>query len=91
MLPLVRSARYGVWMAASRALLFYRLPSRGSQRELDSLISREGSFLLNILLLVAVAFAVLWGTVSPILTELVRGVKMTIGPLSSAGSPAPSL
>ena len=41
-------------------------------------MSREATFLFNNLLLLALAFAVLWGVVFPILSEAVRGVRATV-------------
>ena len=61
-------------------LLRARMPLLKSTNELDSLISRESSFLLNNLLLVGAAFAVFLGTMFPIISEAVRGVKITVGP-----------
>jgi cytochrome c-type biogenesis protein CcmF len=60
-------------------LLLHRLPALRSDHRLDSFVSRESSFLFNNLLLVGAAFAVLWGTLFPILSEAVRGVKITVG------------
>jgi cytochrome c-type biogenesis protein CcmF len=48
--------------------------------QLESMLSREAAFLFNNLLLVGIAFSVLWGTLFPILSELVRGSKITVGP-----------
>src|SRR3954454_8793751 len=48
--------------------------------QLESVVSREAAFLFNNLLLVGIAFSVLWGTLFPILSELVRGTKITVGP-----------
>jgi cytochrome c-type biogenesis protein CcmF len=48
--------------------------------QLESVLSREAAFLFNNLLLVGIAFSVLWGTLFPILSELVRGSKITVGP-----------
>jgi cytochrome c-type biogenesis protein CcmF len=48
--------------------------------ELESVLSREAAFLFNNLLLVGIAFSVLWGTLFPILSELVQGTKITVGP-----------
>jgi cytochrome c-type biogenesis protein CcmF len=62
----------------STALLWFRLPQLKSEDELDSMVSRESSFLLNNLLLVGAAFAVFWGTVFPLISEAVRGVKVTV-------------
>src|SRR6266704_1423092 len=64
----------------SVGLLLHRLPALQSENRLDSFVSRESSFLFNNLLLVGAAFAVLWGTLFPILSEAVRGVKITVGP-----------
>ena len=44
------------------------------------MVSREAAFLFNNLLLVGIAFSVLWGTLFPILSEAVRGTKITVGP-----------
>jgi cytochrome c-type biogenesis protein CcmF len=44
------------------------------------MVSREAAFLYNNLLLVGIAFSVLWGTLFPILSEAVRGSKITVGP-----------
>src|SRR5438270_8929052 len=51
-----------------------------SENKLQSLISRESSFLFNNLVLFASCFAVLWGTIFPILSEWVQGHKVTVGP-----------
>jgi cytochrome c-type biogenesis protein CcmF len=67
-------------LTVSLGLLFYRLPELKSENELDSLFSREAAFLLNNLVFVGLAFATFWGTVFPILSEWVRGVKITVGP-----------
>jgi cytochrome c-type biogenesis protein CcmF len=47
---------------------------------LDSFLSRESSFLYNNLILVGITFATLWGTLFPVISEAVRGVKITVGP-----------
>ena len=51
-----------------------------SEHKLESLVSRESSFLFNNLLLLAACFTVLWGTLFPILSEWVQGHKVTVGP-----------
>ncbi|HEV2341698.1 MAG TPA: heme lyase CcmF/NrfE family subunit [Candidatus Acidoferrales bacterium] len=51
-----------------------------SDNQLDSVISRESSFLFNNLILLAACFAVLWGTIFPILTEWFEGSKISVGP-----------
>jgi len=50
-----------------------------SDNQLDSLVSRESSFLFNNLVLLAGCFAVLWGTLFPILSEWVVGSKVSVG------------
>jgi cytochrome c-type biogenesis protein CcmF len=51
-----------------------------SDNQLDSLVSRESSFLFNNLVLLAACFAVLWGTLFPVLSEAVAGSKISVGP-----------
>src|SRR4026209_1593500 len=64
----------------SFTLLYTRWPQLEAEVQLESMLSREAAFLFNNLLLVGVAFSVLWGTLFPILSELVRGSKITVGP-----------
>jgi cytochrome c-type biogenesis protein CcmF len=59
--------------ASSLALIFARLPLLRAKTKLESLVSREASFLYNNLLLVAFCLTILWGVVFPILSEAVRG------------------
>ncbi|MGE5262837.1 MAG: heme lyase CcmF/NrfE family subunit [Acidobacteriota bacterium] len=78
----------GVWFLsfialvtlAATALLFTRLKLLRSEREIDSLLSREAFFLLNNLLFIGAAFAILWGTVYPLFSEMVYNQKLTVGP-----------
>jgi cytochrome c-type biogenesis protein CcmF len=65
---------------ASFALYATRLPVLTAETRLESMVSREASFLFNNLLLIGIAFSVLWGTLFPILSELVQGTKVTVGP-----------
>ena len=51
-----------------------------SEHRLESLVSRESSFLFNNLVLLISCFAVLWGTLFPVLSEAVTGSKVTVGP-----------
>ena len=60
-------------------LLAWRWDALGAQGELDSIVSRESAFLLNNVLLVAAAFTVFFGTVFPLLSEAVRGAKVSVG------------
>jgi cytochrome c-type biogenesis protein CcmF len=60
-------------------LLAWRWDRLHAQGELDSVVSRESVFLLNNVFLVAAAFTVFFGTVFPLLSEAVRGVKVSVG------------
>jgi len=59
-------------------LLIKRLPQLRSDHRLESVISRESSFLFNNLFLVGMMFAILWGTMFPVISEAVRGVKISV-------------
>ncbi|HXT17947.1 MAG TPA: heme lyase CcmF/NrfE family subunit [Gemmatimonadaceae bacterium] len=61
-------------------LVATRLPNLEAKAELESMVSREAAFLYNNLLLCGIAFAVLWGTVFPIISEWVKNEKITVGP-----------
>ncbi len=60
-------------------LLAWRWDALRAQGELDSVVSRESAFLLNNVLLVAATFTVFFGTVFPLLSEAIRGVKVSVG------------
>jgi cytochrome c-type biogenesis protein CcmF len=68
-----------VAVAASLALVFWRLPHLRSPTKLESPISREAAFLYNNLLLLALCLAILWGVVYPMLSEAVRGEAVVLG------------
>src|SRR5207302_8174582 len=59
-----------------------RLRNLEAKAELESMASREAAFLYNNLVLVGIAFAVLWGTLFPILSQWATGAekKITVGP-----------
>jgi cytochrome c-type biogenesis protein CcmF len=65
--------------AGSLALIFLRLPLLRAQTRLESLVSREATFLYNNLLLVALSLTILWGVVYPLLSEAVTGEAATVG------------
>jgi cytochrome c-type biogenesis protein CcmF len=68
-------------LALSLALVFARLPLLRSRTRLESLVSREATFLYNNLLLVALCLTILWGVVWPLLSEAVRGeASVVAGP-----------
>ena len=61
-------------------LVTTRLKDLEAKASLESMVSREAAFLYNNVVLVGIAFSVLWGTIFPIITEAVRGEKITVGP-----------
>src|ERR687888_213777 len=76
----------GAWFLAfvvisslfSLGLILQRLPLLKARTKLESLVSREATFLYNNLLLVALCLTILWGVVYPILSEAVRGIRSTV-------------
>jgi cytochrome c-type biogenesis protein CcmF len=66
-------------IAFSAAMIFFRLPLLRSKTKLESLISREATFLYNNLLLVALCLTILWGVAWPILSEAIRGESVVVG------------
>src|SRR2546423_2083785 len=63
----------------SAALIIWRLPLLRARTRLQTLVSREAAFLYNNLLLVAFTLTVLWGVAFPLLSEAVRGGRITVG------------
>ena len=59
-------------------LLLTRLDALKSENRLDSVVSRESSFLFNNLALLGSMFAVLWGTIFPIISEFFQNEKRTV-------------
>ena len=70
----------GVIMLVCLFFFFKNRDHLKSEHKLESLASRESSFLFNNLLLLVSCFTVLWGTLFPILSEWVEGHKITVGP-----------
>ncbi len=68
-----------VVVAFSVGLVLVRLPLLRSRTRLESLVSREATFLYNNLLLVALCLTILWGVIFPILSQAVRGEASTVG------------
>jgi len=64
----------------SVALVVWRLPDLRSTARLDSLLSREAFFLLNNLVLLALALVIFWGTFFPLISEAVTGTEASVGP-----------
>jgi cytochrome c-type biogenesis protein CcmF len=70
----------GVMLVVAFGLLGWRYEKLRSNRHLESMFCREAMFLFNNLLLVTIAFTVLWGTVYPVLVEAFTGDKISVGP-----------
>jgi cytochrome c-type biogenesis protein CcmF len=66
--------------AATAYLILDRLDYLKSESQLESVLSRESSFLFNNLILLASCFAVLWGTLFPVISEAFTGEQITVGP-----------
>jgi cytochrome c-type biogenesis protein CcmF len=70
---------------AVAALLFFvplwlRRHQLRSPNRLESALSREASFLINNWIFIGILLVVFWGTLFPVITEAVRGSKITVGP-----------
>lgn len=61
-------------------VLLWRRAQLGSSHRLESALSREGSFIVNNWLFLGILTVVLWGTLFPVVSEAVRGVKISVGP-----------
>jgi cytochrome c-type biogenesis protein CcmF len=68
-------------VAASIYLLVTRYDKiKEDNPKLESYVSKESSFLYNNIVLVGLCFATFWGTIFPLLSEAVTGVKISVGP-----------
>jgi cytochrome c-type biogenesis protein CcmF len=63
----------------SLGLIAYRADRLKGHGELDSVVSRESVFLLNNVVLIGICFTVFLGTIFPLLTEAIRGDKISVG------------
>ncbi len=74
---------FGIFLVTSTAFCIWALVRRvhllRARNRMESLVSRESTFLLNNLVLLGATFAVFWGTIFPLISEAVRGVKITVG------------
>ncbi|PWT97385.1 MAG: cytochrome C biogenesis protein [Terriglobia bacterium] len=67
-----------IGIAATVYLILDRLDYLKSEAQLESVASRESSFLFNNLILLASCFAVLWGTLFPVISEYATGDKISL-------------
>lgn len=74
-----------VFMAFMMLLSIYVVTSRyqlirKESQPIEAYFSKESSFLLNNLILVAGTFIVFWGTMYPLISEFITGTKINVGP-----------
>jgi cytochrome c-type biogenesis protein CcmF len=70
----------GIAAAISLGLLLYRWTDFKDEMQMTSLLSRESLFLVNNLLFMGILIVCFWGVVFPLISELVTGQKVTVGP-----------
>lgn len=67
-----------IGISATVYLILDRRDYLKSEAQLESVVSRESAFLFNNLILLASCFAVLWGTIFPIISEALTGEKVSV-------------
>ena len=67
-------------LVSSFGIMYTRRQELRSKRRMESFTSRESGFLFNNMVFVVMCFAVFWGTLFPVISEAVRGTKITVGP-----------
>jgi cytochrome c-type biogenesis protein CcmF len=76
------SRYFTIFLALGIGLVVYlilnRLEYLKSESQLESVLSRESSFLFNNLMLLASCFSILWGTLFPVISEAVTGEKISV-------------
>jgi cytochrome c-type biogenesis protein CcmF len=70
---LVAAFAFGIALVARRGEL-------RSENRIESMVSREASFLLNNWVLIAILVVVFWGTIFPVVSEAVAGNRIAPGP-----------
>ena len=66
-------------LVISFGLMSRRMQLLRSKKRIESFSSRESGFLFNNVVFIVMCFAVLWGTLFPVISEAVRGTKITVG------------
>jgi len=69
----------GITLATYGLLIYYRYPLLQSREKIETVVSREGTFLLNNWVLLGITFAVLWGTLYPMISEWVTSKRADVG------------
>ncbi len=67
-------------LLVSVGLLIYRWKDLRAEASLKSVLSRESLFLVNNLLFMGIFIVCFWGVNFPLISELVTGQKVTVGP-----------
>jgi cytochrome c-type biogenesis protein CcmF len=80
-IALIFLAFMGSIFFASVILILYRLPGLRSENQIQSFLSREAAFLFNNLIFLGAAFAILWGTIFPLVSEAATGQAVSVGPV----------
>jgi cytochrome c-type biogenesis protein CcmF len=70
---------FGIFLLASVGLLVARSSDLGVAGTLDAAICRETAFLVNNLLLIAITFTILLGTIFPLIAEALQGSQLSVG------------
>jgi len=70
----------GLTFVISLALLLHRWNELKAETQMSSMLSREALFLLNNLLFMGILVVCFWGVIFPLISELVSGQKVTVGP-----------
>ena len=70
----------GLTFITSLTLLLNRWNELKSEAVMTSMLSREALFLLNNLLFIGILVVCFWGVIFPLISELVTGQKVTVGP-----------
>ncbi len=70
----------GLTFVTSLSLLLHRWNDLKSKNMMTSMLSREALFLLNNLLFIGILVVCFWGVIFPLISELVTGQKVTVGP-----------
>jgi cytochrome c-type biogenesis protein CcmF len=68
-----------VTVSGALYLILDRLPYLKPDNQMGSVVSRESSFMFNNLVLLVSCFAILWGTMFPVISEWYNGNKITVG------------
>ncbi len=70
----------GLTFLTSMSLLFWRWNSLKANNQMTSFLSREALFMLNNVVFMGILVICFWGVIFPLVSELVTGQKVTVGP-----------